>query len=447
MDQKFIPKISEDFNFEEVKECKNNIILFGNVGSGKTTLINKLCGKDYIIADNGFSCTRMVQSSQTIRCDNLILDFPGLNSMREIVQHLCQQRDTLKAIPVRMICFVVKYNNRFEDILKSILQMLKIFKHHQKNIAIILTHCENMKCRTRNEADLVNIIEEESGINEKNIVFSSLNTDEASLSLQLNKIKESMVNIEETIIESSEILKQFDLGVSFKYNEISEKFLLTFNEILELHKKEFNNTEEKELKRTLYFSLKDQKDKIVEDFKKELENVLKLEIHQVVSQIILFQNMIYHKFKEFKILSEKSLEIQSVAYNGQMNRFKKCIFCGETWFRVYGCDSITCGRRSISKDNLIGKFAKYTIKIIGKVLKIEKTEINRGSDYKDTELVGLTKEETQKNLTNKIKIAPRGCGKNMKWNEMQDVTEETLDKLKTIEDTDYYSNLDNELKF
>ena len=99
---------SSDFNFDAVKQSENNIVLFGGVGAGKTTLINKLCGTNYKTTQGGYSCTRLVQASPTIINNNMILDFPGLNSMKEIIQHLTQQRDTLKVIPVRMICFVVK---------------------------------------------------------------------------------------------------------------------------------------------------------------------------------------------------------------------------------------------------------------------------------------------------------------------------------------------------
>ena len=74
-------------NFDEVKNSTNNIILFGSVGNGKTTLINKLCKISLITKDDGFSCTRDVQYSKTSD-GNLIIDFPGLNSADDIVKHL-----------------------------------------------------------------------------------------------------------------------------------------------------------------------------------------------------------------------------------------------------------------------------------------------------------------------------------------------------------------------
>jgi len=39
----------------------------------------------------------------------------------------------------------------------------------------------------------------------------------------------------------------------------------------------------------------------------------------------------------------------------------------------------------------------------------------------------------------KDKIIPQGCGRTMKWSEMEDVTNMTIEKLKNIEITDYYS--------
>ena len=52
-------------NFDEIKNSSNNIILFGSVGAGKTTLINKLCNVDLLTKEDGFSCTRDVQYSRT----------------------------------------------------------------------------------------------------------------------------------------------------------------------------------------------------------------------------------------------------------------------------------------------------------------------------------------------------------------------------------------------
>ena len=129
-------------NFEEIKSSRNNIILFGSVGAGKTTLINKLCGVNLLTKGEGFSCTRDVQFSRTPD-GKIVIDFPGLNAAEEIVKHLKLQKSTLKSIPVRMICLVVKRTYRYDDIVKSVIQMVKIFNENRKNISIIITNSED----------------------------------------------------------------------------------------------------------------------------------------------------------------------------------------------------------------------------------------------------------------------------------------------------------------
>ena len=45
-----------------IKKSKKNIILFGKVGSGKTFLLNKLCDTNYLTAEEGFSCTKVISA-------------------------------------------------------------------------------------------------------------------------------------------------------------------------------------------------------------------------------------------------------------------------------------------------------------------------------------------------------------------------------------------------
>ena len=53
-------------NLEAIQQCENNIIMFGLVGHGKTTLLNKACGTSFKTAESGFSCTRDIQFSYSI---------------------------------------------------------------------------------------------------------------------------------------------------------------------------------------------------------------------------------------------------------------------------------------------------------------------------------------------------------------------------------------------
>jgi hypothetical protein len=62
-------------------------------------------------------------------------------------------------------------------------------------------------------------------------------------------------------------------------------------------------------------------------------------------------------------------------------------------------------------------------------------------------VTGLTEEKKKLNLSRKVPIKHEGCGREMAWKDMEDVIDEVLQNLKKIEDTDYYSNIDDNLKF
>ncbi len=116
-------------NVDDVlKRSKNNIALFGPVGNGKTSLLNKLTGKSFEVADRGYSCTRTIQYHYSLIYDMVIIDFPGLNATKNIVEHLITQINTLSTIPVKMLCFVIKYTNRYDNMENEVSQMLEIFE-------------------------------------------------------------------------------------------------------------------------------------------------------------------------------------------------------------------------------------------------------------------------------------------------------------------------------
>ena len=138
-------------DLEEIKKSENNIVLFGSVGNGKTLLLNKACGVNYLTADNGYSCTRYVQFDYSLKYDMVIIDFPGLNAVQDIIGHLRVQKTALSTIPVRMICFVIKYSPRNDDFERELGQMLSIFNNYIKNVTIIITKSENIQMKRKEE--------------------------------------------------------------------------------------------------------------------------------------------------------------------------------------------------------------------------------------------------------------------------------------------------------
>ena len=139
---------------EETKKSENNVVLFGSVGNGKTYLLNKLCGEDYETADEGYSCTRTVQYAFSLKYDMIVIDFPGLNAVQDIMTHLRTQKTALSSIPVRIICFVIKYSPRNDDFEVELGQMLQIFDKYLKNIVIIISKSEEIKKKIKEKKKL-----------------------------------------------------------------------------------------------------------------------------------------------------------------------------------------------------------------------------------------------------------------------------------------------------
>ena len=71
--------------------------------------------------------TRNVQYAYSLKYDMVVIDFPGLNAVQDIMGHLRIQKTALSSIPVRIICFVIKYSPRNDDFERELGQMLLLF--------------------------------------------------------------------------------------------------------------------------------------------------------------------------------------------------------------------------------------------------------------------------------------------------------------------------------
>ena len=348
-------------DLEEIRKSENNIVLFGSVGNGKTYLLNKACGSDFPTADSGYSCTRTVQFDYSLRHDMVIIDFPGLNAVQDIMGHLKIQKTALSAIPVRMICFVIKYSPRNDDFERELGQMLSIFNNYIKNVSIIVTKTEDIT--NKRKEDIRFLFDNKFKIG--NVLFSHKKIDGYDLCDNLNIFKNKMDNIHQIIIKTRDLARTVPSLYNKDMAEEREKYEDQFYDTLEKFKIEVEKAEDPDLKRALYFAFKDFKDSLLEEYTNAIRTKKidgkEPDIDSVVAEVLMFDNTIFNEFNEFRKQIEKTIEIRSSNYNGEYNRFKKCPHCGIIWFKIKGCDSVQCGKRTKTTDKIVGKYKNYIV--------------------------------------------------------------------------------------
>lgn len=426
------------FNYNEIKYSRKNIVLLGEVGSGKTTLMNKLTGADFQTGRDCISVTKEVKICSSLDYSGIIFDFPGFKVLDDIIPVFKVQYRTLRNIPIRGICFVVERRDRSELMVDSLIGLKETFEDYFKNIIIIITKTDDMDDASKEETK--NYILNKTGFDK--IIFSDINKEGHVILNYINSFTQNMEVLSEVSPKSREFLKYFKKATDDRMKQFKKEFIEEFEKSIEIFQEKFDQpSTDKALKRALFFALKDYKNNLIEryyDVAKREEDYSEYVLEHVLS----FSNHIYHDFEEFRIRAEKEMEICLTNYKGEINKFKKCPYCGTIWFKISGCDGKTkCGDRNSIKDKFYGNYKDYSVKYENKQLTITKIDINQKEILRGNRISGLTQAEAQEN-NNRIlqglhKIQPVGCGNYISWREMEDVTNTVNEILKDIPNKDY----------
>ena len=262
-------------DFKLLKSSERNAILFGEIVAGKTTLLNKICGKNFPTNDSIFSdsSTSCLQFAYSLKGNNIIIDSPEFNPFTYIDSTL-ERKDLLSKIPIRLICFVVKYDRHITKDQFDL--MFLLFKRYINNICVIVTHTENIPLKTKSYIE-----QTFKKFYVKKIIYTEENTDPWDLNTKINEEIEGKENIENIIYTREELyqivkkgnveyIEHTNYDVIDKRHDYLNKFKEGAKKVLEIINKSNND----DSKRLLYLKLEDFQNNLYYDLTKELVKIV-----------------------------------------------------------------------------------------------------------------------------------------------------------------------------
>lgn len=376
----------------------------------------------------------------------LLIDIPG--KYIHSYNALKAMKNILVNIPMKAICIIddAGIACRIDGLLHNIRPFMKSFEKYKKNIIVIITSNREDGIHEKLKESYKLYLNKEYQI--KNVLFIEfLKVTDFN---EIYKLLENMQKKMETITQMEfptglllPVIRSYGIEgkIREKRNELQEKF----SESLELFQNEISKASDSDLKRALYFALKNYKESLIKKYTEILKNEEEYS-NEIIDELIDFSREIFSEFNHFTKRIEREIEIK-ISYNNkkECNEFRRCPYCGLIWLQTQGCNDVFCGERTDSKDKIYGIYKNYIVKYENKNITIETEEINNIIRGNGARIIGMKEEEIEKNIqlkqNGKPEIKLLGCGKLLKWDEMEDVTYYVKEFLKEIPLSDYYSDI------
>jgi len=375
------------------------VVLVGNVGAGKSTIVEKLTGITGRSSTTSASFTRSADYFWVPDKSLLIADTPGANPRKEKMEHNIEIAGAFNYRPVSKLFIVARADTRLDQTLSNVTEYADRFVSlPMKAVSVLVTHMDIEK--EWSEQEFQEALDEELGIEDSVYSGSNSSGDEILKSVldvcrdtyQLNVTSESFLRLFKISNSNRKILKVTeDIVYQFK----------CYKECFDVERAKFSEKE----KVDLYFEFKTFMGERIEVAKKEMSEQLGFDYYgeKGVSEAGHLANMV-NQLRA--ILYDIRAEALAYQKDHGVTQLRKCPYCPRIWAKVEGCDgSTTCGNRpSVAydvRDSSFSVLATFTFDITTRL----KLRISRNG----------TRGIRQVNLSNSYD----GCGRSIVWNEMQ----------------------------
>jgi hypothetical protein len=338
-------KVKEKYGFLTVPPRG---ILFGETGSGKTTLFNLLTGSKEECGDSIGSITRSIVDRDVL-CVNgnfNLVDAPGTDSKEDAFRHALILKDSLNGVKYNRIIVVLRYDNKLERVVDHFQKVCRPIKKYIDRTCLLISHWDhkNKKCDPTEHAKILEGLLRDKGYKNELLFYSKTSLRDVlatHLLSILNKTQATVCDIswEDLHVQGWNILdlkgkmeeeyNSFDIGIQKRYN--------AYKGLIEKHKKNRD---------ILYL--------LLTEFKLDLEAILS-EVEKKRGEVMMKLED-YHLHISLKNLCMQYTdrfrdEISKYVKNPFEGNFRKCPNCEKVWSKMpdEGCDSVFCGKREEGK--------------------------------------------------------------------------------------------------
>ena len=141
---------------------KPYVVLVGDVGTGKSTVVEKLTGVRGRSSQSDTSVTRTTEYFSTKDGSLLISDTPGANSMSDKLQHNTEIAGALNFNPVSKIMIMARAEPRLDNVVGAVRKYGERFLElPSEAIGVLVTHMDQV---TWSKARLQQALDDELGI-------------------------------------------------------------------------------------------------------------------------------------------------------------------------------------------------------------------------------------------------------------------------------------------
>lgn len=397
------------------------IVLLGDVGTGKSTIVEKLTGEKGRSSDANESFTKTSAMIWASDGSLIVSDTPGSNAIKDKLEHNIWIATALNARPVSRIFIVVKAEPRIDNVVDNVRKYADRFLELPMDVVgVLVTHMDQVDWT---EDDFSPRIDDELGIDM--VVFSALSTMPKTLLRSILNTCREEYNL---TVNSENFFKLFKI-----HNNHRKVLQSTSDEV-----KNFSEKKKAFDKARQLFSGKDLVDLVFEFQAYMTDEIVKAQKRMSEKNNFTFYgdgaaNEAGHVANMVNQLRMVLYDIRTecLGYQSEhgVSELRKCPYCGRIWTKVEGCEGdTTCGNRPSTandfRDSAYEVLGTFSFRWLGngnleitksgrKNVKGERSSLSgigcgRSINWKNMATVSVPSEfsETVKVATSDIKVLP-----------------------------------------